>query len=206
MPMDPLIYPAIRRGLLFLSLSWAFHSMAQDSLPLSQVDQRIQRTTRMAFLLPGSGQILNHKYWKAPLVWGGIGYCISAIHFNQEKLNLYRNSIIAASNGEVLPDPSLLATQPQWRQLETEYQKQRDLSYLALLGVHLLSVLDAHVDANLMEFDVGEDLSLHLAPIHIESSARPSSFGLRLNWSIGATAPHAHSNHPATGRSAAQPL
>ncbi len=204
--MDSLILPIIRRGFLLLSICWAFHANSQDTLPLSEASQRIQRTTRMALLIPGAGQIRNKKYWKAPLVWGGIGYCIWAIDFNQEQLNLCRNCIIASSNEEPRPLSCLDATESQWRQLETEYQKQRDLSYLALLGAHLLSVLDAHVDANLMSFDVGEDLSLHLTPISFDSSIRPSSFGLKLHWSLGAAASHSHSSHSISVRSNKQPL
>ena len=41
---------------------------AQDSLE----DRRIKRVTRLATFIPGAGQIANRKYWKTPVVWGGM--------------------------------------------------------------------------------------------------------------------------------------
>ncbi len=174
------------RSLFFISsVLIAAGAWGQITPVASATSERITRTTRFAAILPGSGQVINKKYWKAPIVWGGWIYCISAIQFNQQQLNLYRNTIIADGNGTALPDPTIGGSESEWRQLETAYQKQRDLSYLALAGVHLLSILDAHVDANLMSFDVGEDLSLHLVPIPLPVTPIASAFGIQLNWNLG---------------------
>ena len=176
---------SFRSMFLVATILIAFGVRGQTTPVASATSERITRTTRFAAILPGSGQVINKKYWKAPLVWGGWIYCISAIQFNQQQLNLYRNTIIADGNGTELPDPTIEGTESEWRQLETAYQKQRDLSYLALAGVHLLSILDAHVDANLMSFDVGEDLSLRLVPIPLRVTPTASAFGIQLNWNLG---------------------
>lgn len=175
---------SFRSMFLMASVLIAFGALGQTTQVESTATERIKRTTRMAAILPGSGQVINKKYWKAPIVWGGWIYCISAIQFNQQELNLYRNTIIASRNGTELPDPTIGGSESEWRQLETAYQKQRDLSYLALAGVHLLSILDAHVDANLLSFDVGEDLSLHLVPIPFRVNPAASAFGIQLNWNL----------------------
>lgn len=176
---------SFRSMVLVASILIAFGAQGQTTQVESSATERIKRTTRMAAFLPGSGQVINKKYWKAPIVWGGWIYCISAIQFNQQQLNLYRNTIIADGNGTELPDPNIGGSESEWRQLETAYQKQRDLSYLALAGVHLLSILDAHVDANLMSFDVGEDLSLHLVAIPMRVTPVASAFGIQFNWNLG---------------------
>jgi hypothetical protein len=176
---------SFRSMFLVATILIAFGARGQTTPVESATTERITRTTRMAAFLPGSGQVINKKYWKAPFVWGGWIYCISAIQFNQQQLNLYRNTIIADGNGTELPDPTIGGTESEWRQLETAFQKQRDLSYLALAGVHLLSILDAHVDANLMSFDVGEDLSLRLVPIPLRVTPTASAFGIQLNWNLG---------------------
>ncbi|MDE0979572.1 MAG: DUF5683 domain-containing protein [Flavobacteriales bacterium] len=176
---------SFRSMVLVASILIAFGAQGQTTQVESSATERIKRTTRMAAFLPGSGQVINKKYWKAPIVWGGWIYCISAIQFNQQQLNLYRNTIIADGNGTELPDPNIGGSESEWRQLETAYQKQRDLSYLALAGVHLLSILDAHVDANLMSFDVGEDLSLHLVAIPMSITPVASAFGIQFNWNLG---------------------
>tara|TARA_B110000459_G_C16563101_1_gene472566 strand:- start:286 stop:885 length:600 start_codon:yes stop_codon:yes gene_type:complete len=174
------------RSLFFIaSVLIAVGARGQTTPVESATSERITRTTRFAAILPGSGQVINKKYWKAPIVWGGWIYCVSAIQFNQQQLNLYRNTIIADGNGTALPDPTIGGSESEWRQLETAYQKQRDLSYLALAGVHILSILDAHVDANLMSFDVGEDLSFRLVPISLPVTPIASAFGIQLNWNLG---------------------
>ena len=61
-------------------------AVPQDSLE----DMRIKRTTRLAALIPGAGQITNRKYWKAPVVWGGMAWCISSIDFNLTQLDAAR--------------------------------------------------------------------------------------------------------------------
>ena len=183
---------SFRSLFLVASVMIAFGIQGQTPTVESAATERITLTTRMAAFLPGSGQVINKKYWKAPIVWGGWIYCISAIQFNQQQLNLYRNTIIADGNGTELPDPTIGGSESEWRQLETAYQKQRDLSYLALAGVHLLSILDAHVDANLMSFDVGEELSLHLVPIPMRINPVASAFGIQLNWNLGGIQ---HSGH-----------
>lgn len=183
--MSNVIFSFTRLCLFFLSLAFSSITFAQEGTALSPVNRQIKKTTRLAFLVPGAGQIINKKYWKAPIVWGTFGYCISAIQYNQQRLNLYRSSIIAASKGEELPDPSIAGTASSWRQMETFYQKNRDLSFLALIGVHLLSVLDAHVDANLSAFDVSEDLSLQLAPFVPRNSWQKPAICLKLNWQLG---------------------
>ena len=176
---------SFRSMFLIASILIAFGAQGQTTQVASSATDRIKRTTRLAAFLPGSGQVINKKYWKTPIVWGGWVYCISAIQYNQQQLNLYRNTIIADGNGTELPDPNIGGSESEWRQLETAYQKQRDLSYLALAGVHILSILDAHVDANLMSFDVGEDLSLHLVPIPLRITPTASAFGIQLNWNLG---------------------
>lgn len=208
-PMPRFLVPFIKTGLLFLAVSCSIVFIGQEAPVISEANQRIQRTTRIALLLPGGGQIANKKYWKAPIVWGTVGYCISAIQYNQVRLELYRNTIIAYSKGEDLPDPSLAGSVSNWRQMETFYQKNRDLSFLALLGVHLFSVLDAHVDANLLAFDVSENLSLHIAPMSTTSATTAtllSTVGLKFQWDIGQSKSKIHSNQQGFGATMVQPF
>ena len=116
-------------------------AVPQDSLE----DMRIKRTTRLAALIPGAGQITNRKYWKAPVVWGGMAWCISSIDFNLTQLDAARAHLIELEN-----DPATdFNTLQSARSEEAFYRRNRDLSWFALVGVHALSILDAHVDANL---------------------------------------------------------
>ncbi len=147
---------------------------AQDSLE----DRRIKRVTRLATFIPGAGQIANRKYWKAPVVWGGMAYCISSIDYNLTQLDAARAHLIELEN-----DPATdFNTLQSARSEEAFYRRNRDLSWFALVGVHALSILDAHVDANLLSFDVSENLALHLRPVPAPHTAALLAPGLVIRW------------------------
>ena len=147
---------------------------AQDSLE----DRRIKRVTRLAAFIPGAGQIANRKYWKAPVVWGGMAYCISSIDYNLTQLDAARAHLIELEN-----DPATdFNTLQSARSEEAFYRRNRDLSWFALVGVHALSILDAHVDANLLSFDVSENLALHLRPVPAPHTAALLAPGLVIHW------------------------
>lgn len=147
---------------------------AQDSLE----DRRIKRVTRLATFIPGAGQIANRKYWKAPAVWGGMAYCISSIDYNLTRLDAARAHLIELENNPATDFNTLQTARSE----EAFYRRNRDLSWFALVGVHALSILDAHVDANLLSFDVSENLALHLRPVPAPHTAALLAPGLVIRW------------------------
>lgn len=149
-------------------------------------EDRIKRTTQLAAIIPGSGQIRNKKYWKAPLVWGGMAWCVSVIQFNANELTLSREALIELELTDPATVPNYNSELALAQQRAAFYQRQRDVSWFALIGVHALSILDAHVDANLMEFDVGDDLSIRwkvLTPVNAHHFSNPT-LGLVIHWDI----------------------
>ena len=162
---------------LFSSTAWLWgqtDAVTQDSLE----NLRITRTTRLAALIPGAGQIANRKYWKAPVVWGSVYWCISSIDFNLTQLDAARAHLIELES-DPATDFNALQTA---RSEEAFYRRNRDLSWFALVGVHALSILDAHVDANLLSFDVSENLALHLRPVPAPHTAAFLAPGLVIRW------------------------
>ena len=153
-------------------------AVPQDSLE----DLRITRTTRMAALIPGAGQIANRKYWKAPVVWGGIYWCISSIDFNRTELSSARTRLIELEEADPATIPNYATELQSARNEEAFYRRNRDLSWFALVGVHALSVLDAHVDANLLSFDVSENLALQLRPVPTPHTTQLLAPGLVIRW------------------------
>ena len=147
---------------------------AQDSLE----DRRIKRVTQLATFIPGAGQIANRKYWKAPVVWGGMAYCISSIDYNLTQLDAARAHLIELENNPATDFYTLQSARSE----EAFYRRNRDLSWFALVGVHALSILDAHVDANLLSFDVSENLALHLSPVPAPHTAALLAPGLVIRW------------------------
>ena len=75
---------------------------AQDSTAL-----RVKRTTIWAACLPGSGQIINRQSWKAPVVWGGMGYATWAILENAREKRASVADLVALSDDDPDTQPVL---------------------------------------------------------------------------------------------------
>ena len=50
--------------------------------------------------------------------------------------------------------------QSTFKRKKDAYRRQRDLSVFVFIGVYLLSVIDAYVDAELSDFDISKYLSM----------------------------------------------
>jgi hypothetical protein len=56
---------------------------------------------------------------------------------------------------------------------------------ILLVGVYLIQVLDAHIDAHLMEFDVSEDLSFRIEPAFEQQSLWTSQqYGVKFTLNL----------------------
>ena len=140
----------------------------------------IKLATTLA-LLPGAGQIYNKKYWKAPLVWGALGgvtyyYVDLTQDFNsyESVLQLIIDEPTLQTRTELetfapelfsgLPAPFYQNSTNGVAQEAMGYMEalrtQREYALFGLLGVYLLNILDANIDAHLFDFDVNDDLSL----------------------------------------------
>lgn len=169
--VSTLIGPAIHAGEP-MALGLEFYS--PDS-SLSKAELQIQRTTRLALFVPGAGQIANRNYFKAVCAWAGMAYGIKFLIDNTDDLRNTREALIGAVQSGS-PNVNSLTER------ETYDQRYRDISWLVLFGIHGLSILDAHVSANLKTFDVSDDLSLRWDLFRVQNQ---SSLGLTLHWKIG---------------------
>lgn len=145
-----------------------------------------KRAMWLAIVLPGAGQIYNRKYWKLPIVYGGILGCAYAMRWNNQMYHDYAQAYvdlcdndpntasynqflhlgveITASNAEQYKDI--------FKSRKDKYRRWRDLSFFVMLGVYALSIIDAYVDASLSKFDISDDLSLQIEPAVINGGTR----------------------------------
>ena len=108
------------------------------------------RALMYALALPGLGQAYNEKYWKMPIVVGAMGAAGYAIYYNTK---VYKQSVIDYLTIEDYDE----------RYLEF-YRRSMELSYIAMIAVYGLQILDAYVDAYLYNWEVNDNLSLRIAP------------------------------------------
>ena len=140
------------------------------------------KATWLALVIPGGGQIYNRKYWKLPIIYGGFAGCAYALTWNNKMYKDYMQAYKDAALGnweansihDLLP-PGYLDRTPKTQITETlrkrkdTYRRYRDLSIFASIGVYLISVIDAYVDAELSNFDITPDLSMRVEPAVINS-------------------------------------
>lgn len=143
--------------------------------------------TWLALVIPGGGQIYNRKFWKLPIIYGGFAGCAYALTWNnnmyKDYSNAYRDAVNenwdSSSIQDLLPSGYLsrVSTTQLTEVLRTRknrYRRYRDLSIFAFIGVYLLSVVDAYVDAELSNFDISPDLSMSVEPTVLDNTGKKS--------------------------------
>ena len=144
-----------------------------------------KRALWLGLILPGAGQIYNQKFWKLPIIYGGMVGCGYAIQWNnqmyrdyaQAYMDIMDNDPTTASYtqfvhlGTTITSSNIARYQELFRSRKERYRRWRDLSIFTMIGVYALSVIDAYVDASLSEFDISNDLSLRVEPAVIKTGA-----------------------------------
>lgn len=157
----------------------------KDTLKLEEIDPL--RPSKAAFysaILPGLGQICNKKYWKVPLVYGAIGTSTYLYLDNQKKYNLYRDEYKSRLEG-IQSDSQFLAglSESQLISAQKQFQRNRDLSALFIVGFYVLNIIDANIDAALSQFNVDERLAFKPAVIKNDITLN-NNFGFAVNYSF----------------------
>ena len=174
-----------------------------DSVPPAQdINKKIfipnpTKATWLAVVFPGGGQIYNRKYWKLPIIYGGFAGCAYALSWNgkmykdysQAYLDIMDSNPNTKSYEDLLP-PNATYNEEQLKNTlkrrKDMFRRYRDLSIFAFIGVYLISIIDAYVDAELSNFDITPDLSMKVEPTVIDnnnqfrsSSSKSKSVGLQ---------------------------
>ena len=156
------------------------------------------KATWLAVVIPGAGQIYNRKYWKLPIVYGGFMGCLYAYNWNNQMYSDYRQAFLDIMDAD--PNTKSYETffpsgydyqrneqylKDLFKKRKDRYRRWRDLSIFACVGVYLVSIVDAYVDAHLSSFDISEDINLSIHPEMINSSASTNNYyGVNCNISF----------------------
>ena len=138
-----------------------------------------KRAMWLALVIPGGGQIYNHKYWKLPIVYGGFVGCAYAMRWNNMMYRDYSQAYMDLLDNDPQTDSYNqfmhlgmqinASNQARYEKLfkarKDRFRRWRDMSFFVLIGVYAISVIDAYVDASLSEFDITDDLTLHIDPV-----------------------------------------
>lgn len=155
------------------------------------------RAVWMSALFPGLGQLYNRRYWKLPIIIGGfmgLGYATS---WNNSMLRDYTRAYADLMDN----DPSTKSYMNFFPPTTTEqdlnktwlqnvlksrkdyYRRNRDLCIISMVGVYLLAMVDAYVDASLSHFDISPQLSMNVAPAVFQDT-RDQLPSVGLQWAL----------------------
>ena len=178
-------------------------SLAADSVAVNKMPAEFEhrkmfnpdptRAVWLSALCPGLGQIYNRRYWKLPIVIGGYVGLTYATSWNNRMLTdytqAYRDIMDSDPNTKSYMDFYPPTTTEDdidmdWlkRSLKSKkdfYRRNRDLCIIGMVGLYLICMVDAYVDASLSHFDISPDLSMDIAPAVINpGSGSANSFGV----------------------------
>lgn len=154
------------------------------------------KATWLAVVIPGGGQIYNRKYWKLPIIYGGFAGCAYALSWNTKMYKDYSQAYLdimdenpnTNSFEDLLPpnyNVDINQLKETLRRQKDTFRRYRDLSIFAFIGVYLISIIDAYVDAELSNFDITPDLSMRVEPTLMNNQFRSSgSKSVGVQWSF----------------------
>jgi hypothetical protein len=172
--------------------------------PVSQVTRSPKKASIYAALFPGLGQIYNRKYWKLPIVYGGYAGLIYVLGWNNNNykdffqgyriIAQYSSAASLKSDERLFLDnliknPSIKLDNPttfsyistQLKSGKDFYRRNRDLTIIGIAALHVLSIIDASVDANLFDFDIGDDISMKIEPVPVYFGNQNPVLGVNLS-------------------------
>jgi len=135
--------------------------------------------------LPGLGQAYNKKYWKIPIVYGALGTGIYFYTRNNKNYNRVRDAYkrrLAGFEDDEFQGSSFISTDGLLEKQKT-FRRSQELSLLITIGLYALNIIDANVDAHLLQFNVDEDLSLK-PHYQINEIDRSGNLGLTFNLKL----------------------
>jgi hypothetical protein len=145
-----------------------------------------------SLLIPGWGQLYNHRWWKVPIIYGGIGLLGWAIVFNNTYYNEFLALSIYSEHGITpLPGAKYYAQYQQYTaagvsaqalyDAEDSYRRNRDLCILGVVGAWTINVIDAYIDAKFINsYTMDNSLAMKVTP----SLLNQPTFAQNLNGSL----------------------
>lgn len=133
-------------------------------------------------ILPGLGQAYNKRWWKIPIVYGAIGTSLYFYADNNKKYHDYRDAYKRRLAGYD-DDPYQYLDDTRLIEAQRFYQRNRDLSLLITGLFYILNIVDANVDAHLMQFNVSDKLTIAPEVYQNQIDYRPN-LGVTLNLKL----------------------
>ncbi|TDU34358.1 hypothetical protein BXY82_2676 [Gelidibacter sediminis] len=137
-------------------------------------------------ILPGLGQAYNKKYWKIPIVYAAIGTGIYIYLDNDKQYNRYRDiykrRLAGHTDDEFYGDgPTPKVSNDGLIRAQNTLRRNKELSLLITFGLYALNIIDANVDAHLLQYNLDENLALK-PHFQFNEQENSTDLGVTLNF------------------------
>ena len=151
----------------------------------------VKTAALLSTFIPGGGQLYNEygyrKYrskknrawWKAPLIYGGLGTLGYFFYDNYNRSKLLKEEYLIRQD-----NPGLAYHHPDFADLDSIalisdfdfYSRRRDIFAFVTIAFYGLQIVEAVVDAHFVSFDVSENLTFRWSPTLLT----PNTAGLKV--------------------------
>lgn len=146
-----------------------------------------RRATVRSLIIPGLGQITNKRWWKVPLIYGGLLLFIDSYNSNNDSYHAFLKEAQYRAEHNGTPDPTNTTYNryPDNGIITNKdlYRRNRDLCILGIVSVYAANVIDAYIDAKFFRFDISDKLSLRVSPT-LQTSPQIAAYGEMPNPAI----------------------
>lgn len=138
-------------------------------------------------IFPGMGQIYNKKYWKAPIVWGALAIPVYYYQINNSDYKRFRRAYKLRKNG--LPDEFIvngveIVSTETLETAQEQLRENRDFSLLSGIILYILQIVEASVNAHLIQFNTNDNLTFKPIVIPDPIQIDAPSVGLTIKYTF----------------------
>jgi len=165
-----------KKFILYLILLISVPTKAQEN-----IKKNPKKAAFYSAIIPGSGQFYTKKYWKIPIIYAGF---ITSAYYANESYNSYKEYknayILRTDNNPNTNDNFNNYTNENLVTLTEYYRRNTEISVLFFGLTYILNILDASVSAHLFEYNITEDISIHLQPLLLQKETKLLSLSINL--------------------------
>ena len=150
----------------------------------------VKKATTLSTIFPGLGQFYNKSYWKTPIIIGAFASMAYIIDFNSRGYSRFKLAYDLRVDGDdsTVDEFGGRYSGDYLNKYKKSYRRNRDLAIIGTIGLYLLNIVDAHVDAHLQDYDISDDLALNLEPmlttIYSQNKGNQNLLGMSLSFTF----------------------
>ena len=129
-------------------------------------------------ILPGLGQAYNKRYWKITIIYTSLAIPAYYYFDMTKKYNKVRTAFKQRAVG--IEDEFSSYSDESLENAQVGYQRNRDSSLLFFIGLYALQILEASIDAHLLQFNISDKITFDPKWMR-DNVSKDNYLGLSLN-------------------------